>query len=111
MRIGIPRESKDMEYRVGLVPSGARQLVGHGHELIVESGAGLGSGFDNDAYAEAGARICSPRPCAERRQALTLARCFGTMIRNVNVGAGEIRADAGLRPTGRPEPGGPGEIS
>ncbi len=57
MRIGIPREIKDMEFRVGLVPNGARHLVGSGHELLVERGAGLGSGFADDAYAGAGARI------------------------------------------------------
>jgi len=57
VRIGVPRESKDMEYRVGLLPDGTRQLTGNGHELIVESGAGLGSGFEDEAYVEAGARI------------------------------------------------------
>jgi alanine dehydrogenase len=46
-----------MEYRVGLVPDGARHLVRSGHEVVVERGAGLGSGFADDAYEAAGARV------------------------------------------------------
>jgi len=57
MRIGVPRESKDMEFRVGMVPDGVRQLAAEGHEVWVESGAGLGSGFDDARYEAAGARI------------------------------------------------------
>jgi alanine dehydrogenase len=57
MRIGIPKESKDREYRVGLVPDGAGALARAGHEVLVERGAGLGSGFEDEAYTQAGARI------------------------------------------------------
>jgi len=57
LRIGVPRETKDREYRVGLVPEGARQLVRAGHEVLVERGAGEGSGFPDAAYQEAGARV------------------------------------------------------
>jgi alanine dehydrogenase len=57
MRIGIPKESKDRENRVGLVPDGASVLCRSGHEVVVESGAGAGSGFSDDDYARAGARI------------------------------------------------------
>jgi len=57
MRIGVPREIKDMEFRVGMVPDGVRQLVESGHEVLVERGAGAGSGFADDAYREAGARL------------------------------------------------------
>ncbi len=57
MRIGVPRESKDMEFRVGMVPDGVRQLTANGHEVWVEHGAGLGSGFDDGDYQVAGARI------------------------------------------------------
>jgi alanine dehydrogenase len=56
MRIGVPREIKDMEFRVGIVPDGVRQLVAAGHEVRVERGAGVGSGFEDDAYTAAGAR-------------------------------------------------------
>jgi alanine dehydrogenase len=60
MRICIPRETKTMEFRVGLTPDGVRALCKAGHELWVERGAGEGSGFEDEAYAEAGARI-APR--------------------------------------------------
>ena len=57
MRIGVPTEIKTREYRVGLTPNGARELVNHGHEVFVQDGAGNGSGFGNDQYVEAGAEI------------------------------------------------------
>ena len=57
MRIGTPKEIKVHEYRVGLTPAGARELVAHGHEVRVEHDAGLGIGFDDAHYLEAGARI------------------------------------------------------
>ena len=57
MRIGVPRETKDHEGRVGIVPDGVRQLVAAGHELLVERGAGAGSGFADERYAQAGARL------------------------------------------------------
>jgi len=57
MRIGVPREIKDHEYRVALVPSGVRELVRHGHLVLVERDAGLGAGIGDDAYIEAGASI------------------------------------------------------
>jgi alanine dehydrogenase len=59
MKIGVPRETKDREHRVGLVPDGATALVGAGHTVWVEAGAGVESGFDDDAYLRAGARIVS----------------------------------------------------
>jgi alanine dehydrogenase len=57
MRIGVPRETKDQEFRVGLVPDGARVLVEDGHDVCVERGAGVGSGFADEAYRAAGARL------------------------------------------------------
>src|SRR5690606_6954392 len=57
MVIGVPREIKMAENRVALVPAGAEALVQAGHRVLVERGAGLGSGFDDDAYARAGATI------------------------------------------------------
>ncbi|MEJ2645471.1 MAG: alanine dehydrogenase [Gammaproteobacteria bacterium] len=57
MRIGIPREIKDHEYRVGAIPAGVRMLVAAGHEVWVERAAGLRIGFDDGSYAAAGARI------------------------------------------------------
>ncbi|MEE8474305.1 MAG: alanine dehydrogenase [Myxococcota bacterium] len=57
MRIGVPRERKEDEFRVGIVPDGVRQLRTLGHDVDVERGAGEGSGLSNAAYEEAGARL------------------------------------------------------
>jgi alanine dehydrogenase len=57
MLIGVPKEIKTHEYRVGLITSAVRELVHHGHEVIVETNAGRAIGLDNDDYVAAGARI------------------------------------------------------
>ncbi len=57
MRIGVPKEIKNHEYRVGLVPSGVRELVAAGHEVLVQSTAGEGIGIDDAVYRAAGACI------------------------------------------------------
>lgn len=57
MRIGVPKEIKDHEYRVGLVPSSVRELIHHGHHVFLERNAGLGSGITDSEYQAAGASI------------------------------------------------------
>ncbi|MDF2970375.1 MAG: ald [Microvirga sp.] len=57
MRVGVPKEIKNHEYRVGLVPSSVAELVHHGHEILVERGAGLGAGLPDREYEAAGATI------------------------------------------------------
>ena len=57
MRIGIPSETKTLEGRVALVPAACADLVRHGHEVYVQAGAGLKSGFGDEAYARVGVRI------------------------------------------------------
>ncbi|WP_068007483.1 alanine dehydrogenase [Nocardia pseudobrasiliensis] len=57
MRIGVPREIKPQEQRVALTPAGAGELARHGHRVLVEAGAGVGSGFDDADYRAAGARV------------------------------------------------------
>jgi alanine dehydrogenase len=57
MKVGVPTEIKTDEYRVALTPSGVRELAEHGHETVVQSGAGEGSAISDDDYAEQGARI------------------------------------------------------
>jgi alanine dehydrogenase len=57
MRIGVPTEIKDDEYRVALTPVGARELREHGHGVLIEAGAGEGSSISDDAYAAQGAKI------------------------------------------------------
>jgi alanine dehydrogenase len=60
MVIGVPREIKDHETRVGCVPSMVTTLVEHGHQVLVESGAGAGSSIADHEYAEAGAKLVAP---------------------------------------------------
>jgi alanine dehydrogenase len=57
MRVGVPREIKPDEYRVGLTPTAVREYVTHGHEVVVETGAGAGAGYPDEAYLRAGGRI------------------------------------------------------
>lgn len=57
MRIGVPKEIKDHEYRVGVTPAGVRELVAAGHEVWLQQNAGHRIGFSDDTYTEAGARI------------------------------------------------------
>src|SRR5918997_2766146 len=55
--VGVPREIKDQEGRVSMQPDGVAELVHHGQDVIVESGAGLGAGFEDEEYEAAGARL------------------------------------------------------
>jgi alanine dehydrogenase len=57
MLVGVPKEIKVHEYRVGLTPGSVREMVAAGHGVVVERGAGTGIGMDDDAYIRAGARI------------------------------------------------------
>ena len=67
MRVGCPKEIKNHEYRVGLTPGAVREYVAHGHEVIIETKAGMGIGEDDAAYQAAGAKIVgSAREVFER---------------------------------------------
>jgi alanine dehydrogenase len=57
MKIGCPKEIKPQEFRVGVTPAAAEEAVQHGHEVLIEAGAGLGAGFPDADYTAAGARI------------------------------------------------------
>ena len=59
MIIGVPKEIKDHEYRVALLPSAAYQLIKRGHQVLVERGAGLGAGYPDADYEHAGATMIS----------------------------------------------------
>ncbi len=59
MRIGIPKEIKNHEYRVGMTPDSVAELVAHGHDVIVETGAGTGIDFSDEDYHRAGASIAA----------------------------------------------------
>src|ERR671937_270583 len=60
MKIGVAKEIKTDEYRVALTPAGARELAQRGHDVVVQTGAGLGSAFSDATYAAAGAPL-APR--------------------------------------------------
>ena len=57
MKVGVPKEIKNHEYRVGVIPAGVHALVERGHEVVVQTGAGAKAGFTDQAYVEAGAKI------------------------------------------------------
>ncbi|WP_425084366.1 alanine dehydrogenase [Ruegeria profundi] len=57
MKIGCPKEIKPQEFRVGMTPNAAQEAVARGHDVLIESGAGIGAGFDDAAYVAAGAGI------------------------------------------------------
>lgn len=59
MRVAIPREIKNNEFRVAITPAGVHDLVSHGHEVVIERGAGLGSSIADEAYVAAGASIAA----------------------------------------------------
>ena len=59
MRVGVPSEIKTLEYRVGMVPAGVRELVHEGHEVFVETDAGAGIGMTDADYIAAGAKVVS----------------------------------------------------
>jgi alanine dehydrogenase len=56
--IGVPKEIKNRENRVGMTPSGVRAFVAHGHKVLVQTNAGIGSGISNEAFQKAGADSC-----------------------------------------------------
>jgi len=70
MIIGVPKEIKEQEYRVALLPSGAYQLIKRGHEVLVERGAGVGAGYPDSEYEQAGAKLLDSHEEIFQRAAL-----------------------------------------
>src|SRR5262245_26009840 len=62
MRVGVPTEIKEDEYRVALTPAGARELREHGHDVLLQKGAGEGSAIADNAYVAQGARVMPDAP-------------------------------------------------
>ncbi|MGI9247335.1 MAG: alanine dehydrogenase, partial [Steroidobacteraceae bacterium] len=87
MRIGVPKEIKVHEYRVGLVPAAVRELVDAGHDVLVETGAAAGIGFADADYQRVGARI-----------APNAAEVFATSDMVVKVKEPQAKECAMLRP-------------
>jgi len=61
MRVGVPTEVKNHEYRVAITPAGVHELATHGHDVLVQAGAGIGSSITDDEFADAGAKIVAGR--------------------------------------------------
>ena len=57
MKVGVPKEIKTLEFRVGMTPAGVRELVHDGHEVVVETNAGMGIGMTDADYEKAGAKV------------------------------------------------------
>ena len=57
MKVGVPKEVKNHEYRVAITPAGVHELTVHGHDVVVQEGAGLGSSIADEEFVAAGARI------------------------------------------------------
>ena len=75
MKVGVPKEVKNHEYRVAITPIGVHELVAHGHEVFIQTGAGVGSGIPDEEYVAAGRddRCRRPtRPGAPRRLDMVL---------------------------------------
>jgi alanine dehydrogenase len=68
MIIGIPKEIKTEEFRVGITPVGVRELIRDGHAVLIETGAGAGSGFSDDGYRKAGAEMVTKQRLFERSE-------------------------------------------
>jgi alanine dehydrogenase len=87
MRVGVPKEIKTHEYRVGLTPASVREYVAHGHAVVVETGAGFGIGASDDDYRRVGAEIAE-----------TAAEIFATAEMIVKVKEPQPQEVAQLRP-------------
>ncbi|MBA1147358.1 alanine dehydrogenase [Ectothiorhodospiraceae bacterium WFHF3C12] len=72
MLVGVPKEIKNREYRVGLLPESVHEFVSHGHSVIVESAAGQGVGQDDDAYRRAGAEVVDDREAVYERAEMVI---------------------------------------
>ncbi len=75
MRIGLPRERKRDEYRVGLMPGQVARLTGSGHTVLVEQGAGVGAGHTDDEYASSGARVVARRQAYDEAELIVKVKC------------------------------------
>ena len=83
MLVGVPKEIKNHEYRVGMVPGSVRELIHHGHQVVVESNGGAGIGFEDEAYRAVGADI---QPLDLRAQQRHAAFCPGLGQQGIQAG-------------------------
>ena len=97
MQIGVPKEIKNHEYRVGLTPSSVQELVADGHKVWVESYAGKGVGFSNEDYRAAGATLVPDAPSVPIEQQFSTGQrvshsSFGSglVIESKQIGSDEL---------------------
>jgi NAD/NADP transhydrogenase alpha subunit len=95
MLVGVPKEIKDHEYRVGLIPSTLRELVSKGHRVLVETGAGHGAGIGDDDYAA----LPGPRAQSRSETLVTInVRIVPSCSRNDTYSPGTRRCLSSLNP-------------
>ncbi len=96
MKIGVPKEVKNHEYRVGMTPAAVRELISHHHEVFVETGAGAAIGFSDTLYRDAGANILDDGPAVF---------AAASLIVKVKEPQADRFADGGSHPVHLPSPG------
>lgn len=90
MLMGVPKEIKDNEYRVGMTPGSVREAVAHGHEVLVERGAGAGIGVDDATYRAAGARIVDTAQSVFERAAMIVKVKEPQAVERAMLHAGQV---------------------
>ena len=80
MVIGVPKEIKSDEYRVGIVPAGVEMLVSRKHEVLIEKEAGLGSGIEDQDYKEVGAKMAAREEVFDKADMPAVVNCLGGEI-------------------------------
>ncbi len=81
MQGGVPSEVKPGEHRVGLTPTAVREYVTHGHQVLVQAGAGTGAGYSDEAYERAGAKTARSRRSRASSTPVWLAASISTTSR------------------------------
>ena len=102
MKVGVPTEIKVDEYRVALTPAGVRELGDRGHEVVVQSGAGEGSGLPDAVYASQGARIAPDAPSRSAAPVRATTRRAARSRRGSSARAPRATAAAAAQAPSRP---------
>ncbi len=82
MRVGVPKEIKVHEYRVGLTPASVRELVESGHEVLVQTGAATGIGFNDADYQRVGAKIAASAEAVFAQSEMIVPTCTSRPTRS-----------------------------
>jgi alanine dehydrogenase len=98
MKIGVVKEIKDRENRVALTPQGVEELVKRGHSVMVEASAGIGSGFDDEAYRRTGAMLVSAAVSEDITFVLSNAENIALHVRDTDLLVGAVLRRGGRAP-------------